>query len=52
MKNPTIDNWKKVTHSSVSISVVFSLIFGMVGYLTFNSLTQGKYIKRKVSMFN
>ena len=41
MKNPSIHNWKKVAHSSVSLSVGFALLFGMVGYLSFNSLTQG-----------
>jgi sodium-coupled neutral amino acid transporter 11 len=41
MKSPSINNWKIVTHSSVFISIGFSLLFGMVGYLSFNNLTQG-----------
>lgn len=41
MSEVNIDNWKKVTHSSVIVSIIFSAIFGLIGYLTFTGYTQG-----------
>lgn len=41
MDEPNTKNWKKVTHISVSISILFSGAFGLIGYLTFAGLTEG-----------
>lgn len=41
MKNPTEKKWHKVTHISVLFSSLFCIAFGLVGYLTFGTLTQG-----------
>jgi amino acid permease len=41
MNEVNINNWKKVTHSSISVSIFFSTLFGFVGYLTFTGFSQG-----------
>jgi solute carrier family 38 (sodium-coupled neutral amino acid transporter), member 11 len=41
MNEVNIKNWKKVTHTSIFVSICFSALFGFVGYLTFTGYTQG-----------
>ena len=41
MSSPSLKNWKIITHSSIVLSMSFSILFGMVGYLTFGGFTQG-----------
>ena len=41
MSKPTINNWNKVVHTSVLLSLVISMAFGLIGYFTFTGLTQG-----------
>ena len=41
MNEVNINNWKKVTHFSVFVSLVFSMIFGFIGYLTFTGNSEG-----------
>ena len=41
MEGATLEKFKKVTHAAVSTGFIIMLIFAMVGYATFASLTQG-----------
>ncbi|XP_036400681.1 putative sodium-coupled neutral amino acid transporter 11 [Megalops cyprinoides] len=41
MKEPTLQNWSRVTHVSVGFAAVLSLLFAAAGYATFTGYTQG-----------
>ena len=41
LKNNTIENWNRVTHCSMLISLVLCLILSITGYLNFQSDTKG-----------
>ncbi|XP_042302950.1 putative sodium-coupled neutral amino acid transporter 11 isoform X2 [Sceloporus undulatus] len=41
LKEPTLSNWTRVTHVSVSFAVFVSLVFATCGYLTFKGYTEG-----------
>ncbi|XP_060610962.2 putative sodium-coupled neutral amino acid transporter 11 isoform X1 [Anolis sagrei] len=41
LKEPTLSNWTRVTHVSVSFAVFVSLVFATCGYLTFKEYTEG-----------
>ncbi|XP_028603252.2 putative sodium-coupled neutral amino acid transporter 11 isoform X1 [Podarcis muralis] len=41
LKEPTLSNWARVTHVSVSFAVFVSLLFATCGYVTFREYTEG-----------
>jgi sodium-coupled neutral amino acid transporter 11 len=41
MSKPTINNWKKLVHTNVLISLVISMAFDLIEFFTFTGLTQG-----------
>ncbi|XP_054826088.1 putative sodium-coupled neutral amino acid transporter 11 [Eublepharis macularius] len=41
LKEPTLSNWARITHVSVSFSVFVSLVFATCGYVTFREYTEG-----------
>ena len=41
LQDPTPARWNKVTHASVIVSTLIHSLFGIGGYLTFFSLSQG-----------
>ncbi|XP_062974383.1 putative sodium-coupled neutral amino acid transporter 11 [Elgaria multicarinata webbii] len=41
LKEPTLSNWARVTHVSVSFAVLVSLVFATCGYVTFREYTEG-----------
>ncbi|XP_035264115.1 putative sodium-coupled neutral amino acid transporter 11 isoform X1 [Anguilla anguilla] len=41
LEEPTLRNWSRVTHVSVSSAVLVSLLFAAAGYATFTGYTQG-----------
>nr|XP_034986815.1 putative sodium-coupled neutral amino acid transporter 11 isoform X2 [Zootoca vivipara] len=41
LKEPTLNNWARVTHVSVSFAVFVSLLFATCGYVTFREYTEG-----------
>ncbi|NXC44883.1 AVT2 protein, partial [Penelope pileata] len=41
LKEPTLTNWSRITHMSVSLAVVISVVFAACGYLTFTGYTEG-----------
>lgn len=41
LENPTQLRWDKVTHASVGISCFIVVVFGIAGYATFKSFSQG-----------
>ena len=44
MEKPTYKNWKSVSHISISFSVFFSFLFGLIGYMTFTQRTEGRFL--------
>lgn len=42
LENPTEKRWNLVTHTSVFTSMIVTLLFGVLGYVTFTGLVQGK----------
>uniref|UniRef100_A0A8D0FI24 Putative sodium-coupled neutral amino acid transporter 11 n=1 Tax=Strix occidentalis caurina TaxID=311401 RepID=A0A8D0FI24_STROC len=41
LEEPTLKNWSQVTHVSVSLAVVISVVFAACGYMTFTGYTEG-----------
>ncbi|NXX88210.1 AVT2 protein, partial [Centropus bengalensis] len=41
LEEPTLKNWSRVTHVSVSVAVVISVVFAACGYMTFTGYTEG-----------
>ncbi|XP_051565565.1 putative sodium-coupled neutral amino acid transporter 11 isoform X2 [Myxocyprinus asiaticus] len=41
LKEPTLSNWSLVTHVSVGLALLVSVIFAAAGYATFTGYTQG-----------
>uniref|UniRef100_A0A8C0BTP0 Putative sodium-coupled neutral amino acid transporter 11 n=1 Tax=Buteo japonicus TaxID=224669 RepID=A0A8C0BTP0_9AVES len=41
LEEPTLKNWSRVTHVSVSLAVVISVVFAACGYMTFTGYTEG-----------
>ncbi|KAI1898285.1 hypothetical protein AGOR_G00070750 [Albula goreensis] len=41
LEEPTLSNWSRVTHISVSSAMLVSLLFAAAGYATFTGYTQG-----------
>ncbi|NWH80714.1 AVT2 protein, partial [Piaya cayana] len=41
LKEPTLKNWSRVTHASVSFAAVISVVFAACGYMTFTGYTEG-----------
>ncbi|KAM6079045.1 putative sodium-coupled neutral amino acid transporter 11 isoform 2-T2 [Theristicus caerulescens] len=41
LEKPTLKNWSRVTHVSVSLAVVISVVFAACGYMTFTGYTEG-----------
>ncbi|NXC21177.1 AVT2 protein, partial [Corythaeola cristata] len=41
LEEPTLKNWSRVTHVSVSFAVVISVVFAACGYITFTGYTEG-----------
>lgn len=50
LKEPTLANWCRVTHISVSSALIISAAFAVAGYTTFTGYTQG--INRRPCLFN
>lgn len=44
LEEPTLKNWSRVTHVSVSLAVVISIVFAACGYMTFTGYTEGKLL--------
>ncbi|NWV17418.1 AVT2 protein, partial [Origma solitaria] len=41
LEEPTLRNWSQITHLSVSLALVISIVFATCGYLTFTGYTEG-----------
>lgn len=41
MKDSSLEKWEKVTHVSVGFAWITSTLFGITGYATFRTLSQG-----------
>ncbi|XP_048808667.1 putative sodium-coupled neutral amino acid transporter 11 isoform X2 [Lagopus muta] len=41
LKEPTLNNWSRITHVSVLLAVVISVLFAACGYMTFTGYTEG-----------
>ncbi|XP_062486479.1 putative sodium-coupled neutral amino acid transporter 11 isoform X2 [Pezoporus occidentalis] len=41
LEEPTLKNWSRVTHVSVSLAVIISVVFATCGYMTFTGYTEG-----------
>eukprot|EP00075_Anas_platyrhynchos_P007664 XP_021127749.2 putative sodium-coupled neutral amino acid transporter 11 isoform X1 [Anas platyrhynchos] len=41
LEEPTLNNWSRITHVSVSLAVVISVLFAACGYMTFTGYTEG-----------
>ncbi|NXU58952.1 AVT2 protein, partial [Turnix velox] len=41
LEEPTLRNWSRVTHVSVSLAFVISVVFAACGYMTFTGYTEG-----------
>ncbi|NXW07419.1 AVT2 protein, partial [Fregetta grallaria] len=41
LEEPTLKNWSRVTHVSVSLALVISVVFAACGYMTFTGYTEG-----------
>ncbi|XP_066468226.1 putative sodium-coupled neutral amino acid transporter 11 isoform X2 [Tiliqua scincoides] len=41
LKDPSLSNWSRVTHMSVSFAIFVSLLFAICGYVTFRGYTEG-----------
>uniref|UniRef100_A0A663MSR8 Putative sodium-coupled neutral amino acid transporter 11 n=1 Tax=Athene cunicularia TaxID=194338 RepID=A0A663MSR8_ATHCN len=41
LEEPTLKNWSQVTHISVSLAAVISVVFAACGYMTFTGYTEG-----------
>lgn len=44
LEEPTLKNWSQVTHMSVSLALVISVVFAACGYMTFTGYTEGKLL--------
>ncbi|XP_065559112.1 putative sodium-coupled neutral amino acid transporter 11 isoform X2 [Artemia franciscana] len=49
LQDPTPARWNKVTHASVIVSTLIHSLFGIGGYLTFFSLSQGNLLENYCS---
>lgn len=45
LENPTTARWGTVTHASIAAATVFTLLFGIVGYVSFTGYTQGDLLE-------
>ncbi|XP_014791284.1 putative sodium-coupled neutral amino acid transporter 11 [Octopus bimaculoides] len=45
LENPTTARWGYVTHASIAAATVFTLLFGIVGYVSFTGYTQGDLLE-------
>ncbi|XP_051478997.1 putative sodium-coupled neutral amino acid transporter 11 [Apus apus] len=41
LEEPTLKNWSRVTHVSISLALVISVVFAACGYMTFTGYTEG-----------
>ncbi|XP_067154644.1 putative sodium-coupled neutral amino acid transporter 11 isoform X2 [Apteryx mantelli] len=41
LEEPTLNNWSRITHVSVSLAVIISVVFAACGYMTFAEYTEG-----------
>uniref|UniRef100_A0A7M4FKY1 Putative sodium-coupled neutral amino acid transporter 11 n=2 Tax=Crocodylus porosus TaxID=8502 RepID=A0A7M4FKY1_CROPO len=41
LEEPTLSNWSRITHVSVSLAVSISMMFAACGYVTFKGYTEG-----------
>ncbi|NXD06170.1 AVT2 protein, partial [Nothocercus nigrocapillus] len=41
LEEPTLKNWSRITHVSVSLAVIISVVFAACGYMTFAEYTEG-----------
>ncbi|XP_064023550.1 putative sodium-coupled neutral amino acid transporter 11 isoform X2 [Pogoniulus pusillus] len=41
LEEPTLKNWSRVTHVSVSLALLISVVFAACGYITFTGYTEG-----------
>ncbi|XP_033921327.1 putative sodium-coupled neutral amino acid transporter 11 isoform X2 [Melopsittacus undulatus] len=41
LEEPTLKNWSRVTHVSVSLALIISVVFAACGYMTFTGYTEG-----------
>ncbi|NXP30190.1 AVT2 protein, partial [Leiothrix lutea] len=41
LEEPTLKNWSQVTHMSVALALVISVVFAACGYMTFTGYTEG-----------
>uniref|UniRef100_A0A8C6Z4Y4 Putative sodium-coupled neutral amino acid transporter 11 n=1 Tax=Nothoprocta perdicaria TaxID=30464 RepID=A0A8C6Z4Y4_NOTPE len=41
LEEPTLKNWSRITHTSVSLAVIISVVFAACGYMTFAEYTEG-----------
>ncbi|CRL06852.1 CLUMA_CG019497, isoform A [Clunio marinus] len=45
MKDSTLEKWEKVTHISVGFAWIVAVLFGIAGYATFTTLSQGDLLE-------
>ncbi|KAL7046932.1 hypothetical protein ACKWTF_002749 [Chironomus riparius] len=45
MKESSLERWEKVTHISISFAWLVATLFGIVGYATFTTLSQGDLLE-------
>lgn len=50
LKEPTLNNWSRITHVSVLLAVVISVLFAACGYMTFTGYTEGKLLNPSIFM--
>ncbi|NXT06666.1 AVT2 protein, partial [Prunella fulvescens] len=41
LEEPTLKNWSQVTHMSVALALIISVVFAASGYMTFTGYTEG-----------
>uniref|UniRef100_A0A8C8SFA8 Putative sodium-coupled neutral amino acid transporter 11 n=1 Tax=Pelusios castaneus TaxID=367368 RepID=A0A8C8SFA8_9SAUR len=41
LKEPTLSNWSRITHVSISLALIISVVFASCGYVTFTGYTEG-----------
>ncbi|XP_030436286.1 putative sodium-coupled neutral amino acid transporter 11 isoform X1 [Gopherus evgoodei] len=41
LEEPTLSNWSRITHVSVSLALFISVVFAVCGYVTFTGYTEG-----------
>ncbi|XP_073161762.1 putative sodium-coupled neutral amino acid transporter 11 isoform X2 [Lepidochelys kempii] len=41
LEEPTLSNWSRITHVSVSLALFISVLFAVCGYVTFTGYTEG-----------